>query len=126
MYFVYISECTNLLLPLPTFIPTRSALPDPAAMVGRMSSADFIIVAPSIHTYASIDLHVPLAPILNDRKETPVAGGSGPTSTVFCNHFALGKMVVTGVKAEDDSGLASRKYAHVGQNLGFDAQFLEF
>ena len=40
--------------------------------------------------------------------------------------FALGKMVVAGVKAEDDSSLASRKYAHVGQNLGFDAQFSEF
>ena len=91
MYFVYISECTNLLLPLPTFIPTRSALPDPAAMVGRTSSADFIILAPSVHTNASIDLnHVPLAPILDDRKETPVAGGSGPTSTVFCDHYHEG------------------------------------
>ena len=40
--------------------------------------------------------------------------------------FASGKMVVTGVKAEDDSSLPSRKYARVNRNLGFDDQFLEF
>jgi len=40
--------------------------------------------------------------------------------------FASGKMVVTSVKSEDDSRLASRKYAHIVQKLGFDAKFLEF
>ncbi|KAK9446573.1 transcription factor TFIID-domain-containing protein [Limtongia smithiae] len=40
--------------------------------------------------------------------------------------FASGKMVVTGAKSEDDSKLASRKYARIIQKLGFNAKFLEF
>jgi transcription initiation factor TFIID TATA-box-binding protein len=40
--------------------------------------------------------------------------------------FASGKMVVTGAKSEDDSRLASRKYARIIQKLGFDAKFSEF
>lgn len=40
--------------------------------------------------------------------------------------FASGKMVVTGAKSEDDSKLASRKYARIVQKLGFDAKFSEF
>ncbi|TIA90976.1 hypothetical protein E3P99_01335 [Wallemia hederae] len=40
--------------------------------------------------------------------------------------FASGKMVVTGAKSEDDSKLASRKYARIIQKLGFDAKFSEF
>jgi transcription initiation factor TFIID TATA-box-binding protein len=39
--------------------------------------------------------------------------------------FASGKMVITGVKSEDDSRLASRKYARIMQKLGFDAKFAE-
>ena len=39
--------------------------------------------------------------------------------------FASGKMVVTGAKSEDDSRLASRKYARIVQKLGFDAKFSE-
>ena len=35
-------------------------------------------------------------------------------------------MVVTGAKSEDDSRLASRKYAWIVQKLGFDAKFSEF
>jgi hypothetical protein len=37
--------------------------------------------------------------------------------------FALGKMVVTGVKSEDDSRLASRMYTRIVQKLGFNAKF---
>ncbi|KAF5386918.1 hypothetical protein D9615_001922 [Tricholomella constricta] len=40
--------------------------------------------------------------------------------------FASGKMVVTGAKSEDDSRLASRKYARIVQKLGFVAKFSEF
>jgi transcription initiation factor TFIID TATA-box-binding protein len=40
--------------------------------------------------------------------------------------FASGKMVVTGAKSEDDSKLASRKYARIIQKLGFAAKFMEF
>ncbi|KDN39852.1 TBP-domain-containing protein [Tilletiaria anomala UBC 951] len=40
--------------------------------------------------------------------------------------FASGKMVVTGAKSEDDSRLASRKYARIVQKLGFEAKFSEF
>jgi len=40
--------------------------------------------------------------------------------------FASGKMVGTGAKSEDDSRLASRKYARIVQKLGFDAKFSEF
>ncbi|KAF2418494.1 TATA binding protein [Tothia fuscella] len=40
--------------------------------------------------------------------------------------FASGKMVVTGAKSEDDSKLASRKYARIIQKLGFNAQFTDF
>jgi transcription initiation factor TFIID TATA-box-binding protein len=32
-------------------------------------------------------------------------------------------MVVTGAKSEDDSRLASRKYARIIQKLGFNAKF---
>ncbi|THU96680.1 TATA-box binding protein-like protein [Dendrothele bispora CBS 962.96] len=39
---------------------------------------------------------------------------------------ASGKMVVTGAKSEDNSRLASRKYARIVQKLGFDAKFSEF
>lgn len=35
-------------------------------------------------------------------------------------------MVVTGAKSEDDSRLASRKYARIVQKLGFNARFLEY
>lgn len=40
--------------------------------------------------------------------------------------FASGKVVVTGAKSEDDSRLASRKYARIIQKLGFDAKFQDF
>ncbi|KAK4701074.1 transcription initiation factor TFIID TATA-box-binding protein, partial [Phenoliferia sp. Uapishka_3] len=40
--------------------------------------------------------------------------------------FASGKVVVTGAKSEDDSRLASRKYARIIQKLGFEAKFLDF
>ena len=40
--------------------------------------------------------------------------------------FALGKMIIAGVKSEDDSRLASRKYARIVQKLGLDAKFFEF
>ena len=40
--------------------------------------------------------------------------------------FASGKMVVTGAKSEDDSKLASRKYALIIQKLGFNAKFTDF
>ncbi|KAL2112192.1 hypothetical protein VUR80DRAFT_8352 [Thermomyces stellatus] len=40
--------------------------------------------------------------------------------------FASGKMVVTGAKSEDDSKLASRKYARIIQKLGFNSKFTDF
>ncbi|KAI9843156.1 MAG: hypothetical protein M1837_006609 [Sclerophora amabilis] len=40
--------------------------------------------------------------------------------------FASGKMVVTGAKSENDSRLASRKYARIIQKLGFNAKFTDF
>lgn len=40
--------------------------------------------------------------------------------------FASGKMVVTGAKSEDDSKLASRKYARIILKLGFNAKFTDF
>ncbi|KAG5296796.1 transcription initiation factor TFIID-2 [Histoplasma ohiense] len=40
--------------------------------------------------------------------------------------FASGKMVVTGAKSEDDSKLASKKYARIIQKLGFNAKFTDF
>ncbi|KAJ1556324.1 TATA-box-binding protein, partial [Cladochytrium tenue] len=40
--------------------------------------------------------------------------------------FASGKMVVTGAKSEDQSRLASRKYALIIQKLGFNAKFTDF
>lgn len=40
--------------------------------------------------------------------------------------FSSGKMVCTGAKSEDDSKLASRKYARIVQKLGFAAKFTEF
>ncbi|KAG8706769.1 TATA-box-binding protein [Ceratobasidium sp. 394] len=36
--------------------------------------------------------------------------------------FTSGKMGVTGAKSEDDSRLASRKYARIVQKLGFDGK----
>ncbi|KAJ7802879.1 general RNA polymerase II transcription factor [Mycena olivaceomarginata] len=42
-----------------------------------------------------------------------------PTTTVLI--FASGKMVAAGAKSENDSRLASRKYARFVQELGFDA-----
>lgn len=40
--------------------------------------------------------------------------------------FASGKMVVTGAKSEEQSRLASRKYARIIQKLGFQAKFQDF
>lgn len=40
--------------------------------------------------------------------------------------FSSGKMVCTGAKSEDDSKLASRKYARIVQKLGFAAKFTDF
>ena len=48
----------------------------------------------------------------------------GPKTSAFI--FASGKMIIAGVKSEDDSRLASRKYARIVQKLGFDAKFFEF
>ena len=47
-----------------------------------------------------------------------------PKTTVLI--LALGKVVITGAKLEDDSRLASRKYARTIQKLGFAAKFSEF
>ncbi|KAJ7348977.1 TBP-domain-containing protein [Mycena albidolilacea] len=47
-----------------------------------------------------------------------------PKTTVLI--FASDKMVVAGAKGENDSRLASRKYARIVQKLGFDAKFPEF
>ncbi|EPX70766.1 TATA-binding protein [Schizosaccharomyces octosporus yFS286] len=47
-----------------------------------------------------------------------------PKSTALI--FASGKMVVLGGKSEDDSKLASRKYARIIQKLGFNAKFTDF
>ncbi|XP_049626197.1 TATA box-binding protein-like 2 [Suncus etruscus] len=40
--------------------------------------------------------------------------------------FSSGKMVCTGAKSEEESRLATRKYARVVQKLGFPARFLDF
>jgi transcription initiation factor TFIID TATA-box-binding protein len=40
--------------------------------------------------------------------------------------FASGKLVVTGAKSEDDSKLASRKFARIIQKLGFGASYTDF
>lgn len=40
--------------------------------------------------------------------------------------FASGKMVCTGAKNEEDSRLASRKFARIVQKLGYDAKFINF
>ncbi len=40
--------------------------------------------------------------------------------------FASGKMVVTGAKSENDSRLASRKFARVLQKLGYNAAITEY
>lgn len=40
--------------------------------------------------------------------------------------FASGKMVCTGAKSEEDSRIASRKFAKIVQKLGFQATFKEF
>lgn len=40
--------------------------------------------------------------------------------------FASGRVVVTGAKSEDDSKLASRKFARIVQKLGFQAKFREW
>ncbi|CAO2813483.1 unnamed protein product [Amaranthus hypochondriacus] len=40
--------------------------------------------------------------------------------------FASGKLVCTGAKSEDQSKLATRKYARVIQKLGFPAKFKDF
>ncbi|KAF1983725.1 putative TATA-box-binding protein [Aulographum hederae CBS 113979] len=40
--------------------------------------------------------------------------------------FASGKMVVTGAKSEEDSKLASKKFARIIQKLGFAAKFADF
>ncbi|KAF6222294.1 hypothetical protein HO133_001380 [Letharia lupina] len=52
------------------------------------------------------------------------AGIREPKTTALI--FASGKMVVTGAKSEDDSRLASRKYARIIQKLGFNARFTDF
>ena len=40
--------------------------------------------------------------------------------------FQSGKMVVTGLKHEEDSKLASRKFGRIVQKLGFPARFTDF
>ncbi|PTB43844.1 hypothetical protein M441DRAFT_453341 [Trichoderma asperellum CBS 433.97] len=40
--------------------------------------------------------------------------------------FASGKIIVVGAKSEEDSKLASRKYARIIQKLGFNATFTDF
>jgi len=40
--------------------------------------------------------------------------------------FQSGKMVVTGLKNEDDSRLASRKFGRIVQKLGFPARFTDY
>ena len=40
--------------------------------------------------------------------------------------FKSGRLVVAGAKSEDESRLASRKFARIVQKLGFDAKFSDF
>ena len=63
-------------------------------------------------------------PLCNQRFAAVIMRIREPKTTALI--FASGKMVVTGAKSEDDSRLASRKYARIIQKLGFDAKFTEF
>lgn len=66
--------------------------------------------------HADADFHERFAAVIMRIRE--------PKTTALI--FASGKMVVTGAKSEDDSKLASRKYARIIQKLGFNAKFTDF
>ena len=72
----------------------------------------------------NLSVYSPLLTLLSQRFAAVIMRIREPKTTALI--FASGKMVVTGAKSEDDSRLASRKYARIVQKLGFDAKFSEF
>jgi len=72
----------------------------------------------------NLPVYSPLLTLLSQRFAAVIMRIREPKTTALI--FASGKMVVTGAKSEDDSRLASRKYARIVQKLGFDAKFSEF
>ena len=57
-----------------------------------------------------------------------VSLSSSRASRILIRLFNLRErqIIVTGAKSEDDSRLASRKYAHIVQKLGSDAKLSDF
>ncbi|KAL7410610.1 hypothetical protein BDY24DRAFT_399589 [Mrakia frigida] len=131
-------------LQLPSNRASTSALPMTAATPGPITSAvpsvpEITAVAGIVPTLQNIvatvnldcrldlktiALHARNAEYNPKRFAAVIMRIRDPKTTALI--FASGKMVVTGAKSEDDSRLASRKYARIIQKLGFDAKFSEF
>ncbi|WVF66936.1 TATA-box-binding protein [Kwoniella sp. CBS 6097] len=104
-----------------------SSVPEITAVQGLVPTLQNIVATVNLECrldLKTIALHARNAEYNPKRFAAVVMRIRDPKTTALI--FASGKMVVTGAKSEDDSRLASRKYARIIQKLGFDAKFAEF
>ncbi|KAF2178810.1 putative RNA polymerase I and III transcription factor complex component Tbp [Zopfia rhizophila CBS 207.26] len=114
--------------------PNANGVATPAATPDNQNSASGIIptlqnIVATVNLSARLDLktialHARNAEYNPKRFAAVIMRIREPKTTALV--FASGKMVVTGAKSEDDSRLASRKYARIIQKLGFNAKFTDF
>lgn len=106
---------------------TPTSVPEITAVQGMVPTLQNIVATVNLECrldLKTIALHARNAEYNPKRFAAVVMRIREPKTTALI--FASGKMVVTGAKSEDDSRLASRKYARIIQKLGFDAKFAEF
>ncbi|CAK7240607.1 MAG: TATA-binding protein (TBP) [Sporothrix thermara] len=95
----------------------------PAATPAAVSSGSGLVpVLQNIVATVNLDCRLDLKTIALHARNAEYNPKPKTTALIF----ASGKMVVTGAKSEDDSKLASRKYARIIQKLGFNAHFTDF
>ncbi|KAF2660572.1 TATA-box binding protein [Lophiostoma macrostomum CBS 122681] len=109
-------------------VATPAATPDaPGATSGIVPTLQNIVATVNLSArldLKTIALHARNAEYNPKRFAAVIMRIREPKTTALV--FASGKMVVTGAKSEDDSRLASRKYARIIQKLGFNAKFTDF
>jgi transcription initiation factor TFIID TATA-box-binding protein len=113
--------------PAPIDAPTPSRDQNPYMVAGITPTLQNIVATVNLDCrldLKTIALHARNAEYNPKRFAAVIMRIRDPKTTALI--FASGKMVVTGAKSEDDSKLASRKYARIIQKLGFPAKFTDF
>jgi len=113
--------------PTPAVVPAATPTAEPSGPTGILPTLQNIVATVNLDCrldLKTIALHARNAEYNPKRFAAVIMRIREPKTTALI--FSSGKMVVTGAKSEDDSKLASRKYARIVQKLGFTAKFTEF